>query len=168
MDSISHSMKTAIYPGSFDPITNGHLDVIDRGCRIFDKIVVAVARNAAKSPLFSPEERVELIQDNVKYSDKIEVMAFDGLIVDLAEQLGAVALIRGLRAVSDFEHEFQMAQMNRHLDDRIETIFLMPNERYFFTSSKLVKQVFKFTDRERNLIPANVHAALSAKFGHEQ
>ncbi len=161
-------MKIALYPGSFDPITNGHLDVIIRARRIFDKVVVAVARNAAKSPLFTSEERVALIQENVKDRSNIEVIAFDGLIVDLAEQLKAVALIRGLRAVSDFEHEFQMAQMNRHLDDKIETIFLMPNERFFFTSSNLVKQVFKFTDREKNLIPANVHAALSEKFGHNQ
>ena len=161
-------MKIAIYPGSFDPVTNGHLDVINRGRHIFDKVVVAVARNAAKDPLFTSQERVELIKENVKDRPNIEVIAFDGLIVDLAEQLNAVALIRGLRAVSDFEHEFQMAQMNRHLDDKIETIFLMPNERYFFTSSNLVKQVFKFTDRERHLIPANVHAALSEKFGHNQ
>lgn len=159
-------MKIAIYPGSFDPITNGHLDVINRGRRIFDKVVVAVARNAAKNPLFTSEERVELIKENVKDRPNIEVIAFDGLIVDLAEELNAVALIRGLRAVSDFEHEFQMAQMNRHLDEKIETIFLMPNEQFFFTSSNLVKQVFKFTDRERNLIPENVHAALSKKFGH--
>jgi len=159
-------MKKAIYPGSFDPITNGHIDVINRARRIFDKVVVAVARNAAKTPLFSSEERVELIRDNFTDRPNIEVLAFDGLIVDLAKKLEAVALIRGLRAVSDFEHEFQMAQMNRLLDEKIETIFLMPNERFFFTSSNLVKQVFQFTDRERHLIPANVHAALSAKFGH--
>ena len=158
----------AVYPGSFDPVTNGHLDVINRGRHIFDKVVVAVARNPGKDPLFTSAERVELIKENVKDRPNIEVIAFDGLIVDLAEQLNAVALIRGLRAVSDFEHEFQMAQMNRHLDDKIETIFLMPNERYFFTSSNLVKQVFKFTDREKHLIPANVHAALSEKFGHNQ
>ncbi len=160
-------MKKAIYPGSFDPITNGHLDVINRARRIFDKVVVAVARNASKSPLFSPEERVEMIRENLVGRPNIEVMSFDGLIVDLAVRENAVALIRGLRAVSDFEHEFQMAQMNRHLDDQIETIFLMPNERYFFTSSSLVKQVFKFSDRERHLIPENVHAALSKKFGHQ-
>jgi len=161
-------MKIAIYPGSFDPVTNGHLDVINRGRHIFDKVVVAVARNVGKDPMFTPQERVDLIKANVQNRPNIEVIAFDGLIVDLAEELNAVALIRGMRAVSDFEHEFQMAQMNRHLDDQIETIFLMPNERYFFTSSNLVKQVFKFTDREKHLIPANVHAALSLKCGHTQ
>ncbi|MFP4069083.1 MAG: pantetheine-phosphate adenylyltransferase [Opitutales bacterium] len=161
-------MKKAIYPGSFDPITNGHLDVINRARRIFDKVVVAVARNATKTPLFTPEERVELIRGNLENRPNIEVIAFDGLIVDLAREQRAVALIRGLRAVSDFEHEFQMAQMNRHLDEGIETIFLMPNEEFFFTSSNLVKQVFKFTDRERRLIPPNVHTALSKKFGHSK
>lgn len=159
-------MKIGIYPGSFDPITNGHLDVINRARRIFDKVVVAVARNAAKEPMFSPEERVQLIEENLHDRPNISVIAFNGLIVDLARELKAVALIRGLRAVSDFEHEFQMAQMNRHLDDSIETIFLMPNERYFFTSSNLIKQVFKFTDREKHLIPENVHQALSKKLGH--
>jgi len=159
-------MKIGIYPGSFDPVTNGHLDVINRARSIFDKVVVAVARNAAKEPLFSPEERVSLIEENLVNRPNISVIAFDGLIVDLAEKLKAVALIRGLRAVSDFEHEFQMAQMNRHLDDKIETIFLMPNERYFFTSSNLIKQVFKFTDREKHLIPENVHQALSDKLGY--
>ena len=159
-------MRIALYPGSFDPITNGHLDVINRARHIFDKVVIAVARNPEKVPLFSVEERVELIRTNVQQRPNIEVRAFDGLIVDLAAQLNAVALISGLRAVSDFEHEFQMAQMNRHLDETVETIFLMPNERYFFTSSSLVKQVFKFTAREKHLMPANVHAALCSKLGH--
>ncbi|MGB0745256.1 MAG: pantetheine-phosphate adenylyltransferase, partial [Opitutales bacterium] len=117
---------------------------------------------------FSPEERVRLIEENMVDRPNISVIAFDGLIVDLARELNAKALIRGLRAVSDFEHEFQMAQMNRHLDDKIETIFLMPNEQYYFTSSNLVKQVFKFTDREKHLIPKNVHRALSKKFGHSE
>lgn len=159
-------MKIGIYPGSFDPVTNGHLDVINRARRIFDKVVVAVARNPAKEPMFTSEERVKLIDENLANRPNISVIAFDGLIVDLARDLDAVALIRGLRAVSDFEHEFQMAQMNRHLDEKIETIFLVPNEQYFFTSSNLVKQVFKFTDREKHLIPENVHAALSKKLGH--
>jgi pantetheine-phosphate adenylyltransferase len=160
-------MKTAIYPGTFDPITNGHLDVIERACRIFDRVIVAVAKNESKGPLFTTEERIELVNGNVGTNPQVEVIAFNGLIVDLAEKMKAVALIRGLRAVSDFEYEFQMAQMNRHLDDKIETIFLMPNEEYFFTSSHLVKQVFKFTSREKRLIPANVHTALCQKFGHE-
>ena len=160
-------MKIGIYPGSFDPITNGHLDVINRAQRIFDEVIIAVARNSAKEPLFSTEERIDLIEGNLQGFSGVSVLAFDGLIVDLAKQTKAVALIRGLRAVSDFEHEFQMAQMNRHLDDSIETIFLMPNEQFFFTSSNLVKQVFKFTDRECRLIPSNVHAALSKKMGHD-
>ena len=160
--------KIGIYPGAFDPITNGHLDLIDRACRIFDKVVVAVARNTSKEPLFTPEERARLIEENLVNRPNISVIAFDRLTVDLARELDAVALIRGLRAVSDFEHEFQMAQMNRRLEEKIETIFLMTNERYFFTSSNLVKQVFRFTDREKGLIPGNVHAALSEKFGYNK
>lgn len=157
-------MKTAIYPGSFDPVTNGHLDVVGRARNIFDKVIVAVADNPMKTPLFTSPERVTMIEENVKDRSGIEVIAFNGLVVDLARELGAVALIRGLRAISDFEHEFQMAQMNRRLDERIETIFLMPNERYFFTSSSLVKQVFKFTNREKHLVPENVQTALSKRF----
>ena len=153
-------MKKAIYPGSFDPITNGHIDVIHRAQNLFDSIVIAVAKNPNKKPLFSVEERVQLIEENFQDAPNVAVIAFDGLIVDLAKDQKAIALIRGLRAASDFEYEFQMAQMNRHLNDQIETVFLMPNEKYFFTSSNLIKQVFEFTDRERLLIPKNVHTAL--------
>ena len=153
-------MRKAIYPGTFDPITNGHIDVIHRASNLFDSITVAVAKNASKQPMFDEEKRVQLIKENFEKSSNIEVIAFDGLIVDLADKLGAVALIRGLRVASDFEYEFQMAQMNRHLNDSIETVYLMPTEEHFFTSSNLIKQVFKFTDREKQLIPENVHQAL--------
>ena len=153
-------MRKAIYPGTFDPITNGHIDVIHRASNLFDSITVAVAKNASKQPMFDEEKRVQLIKENFKKSSNVEVIAFDGLIVDLADKLGAVALIRGLRVASDFEYEFQMAQMNRHLNDSIETVYLMPTEEHFFTSSNLIKQVFKFTDREKQLIPENVHQAL--------
>tara|TARA_B100002019_G_scaffold73129_1_gene63134 strand:- start:653 stop:1144 length:492 start_codon:yes stop_codon:yes gene_type:complete len=153
-------MKKAIYPGSFDPITNGHIDIINRASQLFDSITIAVAKNTNKKPLFDEALRVQLIRENFTENPKVSVIAFDGLIVDLAEQLGAIALIRGLRVASDFEYEFQMAQMNRRLNQQIETVYLMPNETYFFTSSNLIKQVFKFTDRERQLIPENVHRAL--------
>ena len=153
-------MRKAIYPGTFDPITNGHIDVIHRASNLFDSITVAVAKNASKQPMFDEEKRVQLIKENFEKLSNVEVIAFDGLIVDLADKLGAVALIRGLRVASDFEYEFQMAQMNRHLNDSIETVYLMPTEEHFFTSSNLIKQVFKFTDREKQLIPENVHQAL--------
>ena len=153
-------MRKAIYPGTFDPITNGHIDVIHRASNLFDSITVAVAKNTSKNPMFDEATRVQLIQENFKGSCNIEVIAFDGLIVDLADKLGAVALIRGLRVASDFEYEFQMAQMNRHLNEKIETVYLMPTEEHFFTSSNLIKQVFKFTDREKQLIPENVHQEL--------
>tara|TARA_B100001778_G_scaffold333034_1_gene340677 strand:+ start:1415 stop:1900 length:486 start_codon:yes stop_codon:yes gene_type:complete len=153
-------MKKAIYPGTFDPITNGHIDVIHRARSLFDSIIIAVANNTNKKPLFSTEKRVSLIEENFKDYPNVSVISFDGLIVDLAKENDAIALIRGLRAASDFEYEFQMAQMNRHLNDEIETVFLMPNEKYFFTSSNLIKQVFQFTDREKQLIPTNVHKAL--------
>lgn len=159
-------MSKAIYPGTFDPITNGHLDILRRACRIFDSVVVAVAPNVRKKPLFSVEERIRFIESNVADLN-VHVTQFEGLIVDFAHSIGAKALIRGLRAVSDFEFEFQMTQMNRDLDPEIETIFLMPGARYFFTSSTLMKQV-SFYDPERvaKFVPLNVAAGLMKKFGH--
>ena len=154
----------AIYPGTFDPITNGHLDVIQRACCIFDKLIVAIADNVAKTPLFSISERVSFISQNTQSISNLEIISFDSLTVDLAKKVGASVLIRGLRAVSDFEYEFQMAQMNRELDPQIETIFLMPNHQYFYTSSSLIKQIALYSpDRLTNLVPPNVILALENK-----
>lgn len=157
-------MRTALYAGTFDPVTRGHLDVLSRATRLFDKVIMAVAKNEHKRPLFSAQERVELIHPNIQNLPNVEVMSFDGLTVDFAKQMGAIAVIRGLRAVSDFEHEFQMAQMNRHLSPQLETIFLMPNQEYFYTSSSLVKQVARFTQNDLNrFAPDNVLAALKTR-----
>jgi pantetheine-phosphate adenylyltransferase len=160
-------MAIAIYPGTFDPVTNGHLDILQRATHIFERVVVGVAPNELKNPLFSAEERIEFIAANAKDLN-VEVRLFEGLVVDFARNNGATVLIRGLRAVSDFEFEFQMTQMNRDLDPGIETIFLMPGARYFFTSSTLMKQV-SFYDPERisKFVPLNVAAALKRKFNHQ-
>ena len=156
-------MDHAIYPGTFDPVTNGHLDVLSRACRLFSKVTIAIAESTSKNTLLSIDERLRLVKENLNDEEYAGVSAitFDGLLVDLAKQLNSNVMIRGLRATSDFEYEFQMAQMNRHLDDSIETIFLMPNEKYFFTSSSLYKQVAKYTDRETGLVPKNVHNTLT-------
>lgn len=160
-------MRTAIYAGTFDPITNGHLDILHRAKRIFDQVIIAVAPSPGKAPMFSVEERVELIRECVEGTPDIAVETFDGLLVDYARQRGAGALVRGLRAISDFEYEFQMTQMNRELDPEMETLFFMPNSDYYFTSSTIVKQVARF-DPERidRYIPLNVAAALKKRFGH--
>lgn len=154
-------MVIALYPGTFDPVTNGHLDVLSRARKLFDRVIVSVsAGNSGKQTAFDLETRISLIQDNVKSFDNVTVEPFDGLLVDYAKEMGAKVLVRGLRVVSDFEYEFQMAQMNRHLDSNIETIFLMPNEKYFYTSSQLIKQVHLFGKRETDLVPENVLSAL--------
>lgn len=155
-------MKTAIYPGTFDPVTYGHLDVLERASKILDHVVVAVSTDSLiKETAFDCKRRVGLIQQNIDHFGNVSVESFDGLLVDYANEIGASVVVRGLRAVSDFEFEFQMAQMNRHLDSVLETIFLMPNEKYFYTSSSLIKQVHLFGDRETGLVPPNVSKALS-------
>lgn len=154
-------MSTAIYPGTFDPVTNGHLDVLKRAAKMFSQVIVAVsADNSEKKTAFDCSTRVRLLIENIKDYANVEVEPFNGLLVDYAQRRGAGVVVRGLRAVSDFEYEFQMAQMNRYLDSDLETIFLMPNEKYFYTSSSLIKQVHLYGNRDTNLVPDNVCAAL--------
>ncbi|MDC3335328.1 pantetheine-phosphate adenylyltransferase [Opitutales bacterium] len=154
-------MSIAIYPGTFDPVTNGHLDVLKRASKMFEQVIVAVsADNTNKKTAFNCEKRVSMLSKNISGFLNVVVESFDGLLVDYAKGVGASVVVRGLRAVSDFEYEFQMAQMNRHLDPELETIFLMPNEKYFYTSSSLIKQVHLFGNRETDLVPENVSIAL--------
>jgi pantetheine-phosphate adenylyltransferase len=157
-------MRRAIYPGSFDPVTNGHLDVIGRARKLFDEIVVAVAHNDEKQALFSLEERLALLGDALDKIDHVRVAQFDGLLVDFAVAQKANAVIRGLRAVSDFEFEFQMALMNRKLEDSVETIFLMPKEEYTYLSSRLVKEIARLGGNVSSFVPRPVAEALAKKF----
>lgn len=143
----------AIYPGSFDPVTNGHLDLIARGSRIFDHLVVAVLRNSSKNPLFTVEERVEMLTEGVAGLGNVSVATFDGLLVDYARAEQAQAVLRGIRAISDYEYELQMALMNRRLAPELETIFLMPDGKYSFVSSRLVKEVFELGGSVKGLVP---------------
>jgi pantetheine-phosphate adenylyltransferase len=155
-------MKHCIYPGTFDPITNGHLDVLERAAKLFGRVTVAVAISSTKSPLFTADQRVALIRANVTKLANVEVVSFDGLLVEFARQQKANAIIRGLRALSDFEFEFNMALMNRHLEPEVETIFVMPAEAYSYTSSTLVKQIAKLGGDVANFVPPNVAQALKA------
>ena len=156
-------MRRAIYPGSFDPVTNGHLDVIERAAKLFDEVIVAVAVNEQKSSLFTADERAELLAGAVAGWKNVRVSRFDGLLVAFASQQGANAVVRGLRAVSDFEFEFQMALMNRKLDEQIETIFLMPAEKYTYLSSRIVKEISRLGGNVDAFVPASVAAALRGK-----
>jgi len=156
-------MRTAIYPGSFDPLTNGHLDVIQRATKLFDKVVVAVAKSESKRPLFSLEERLKLVQQAVRHLPHVESDAFDGLLVEYAVRRSASAVVRGLRAVSDFEFEFQLALMNRKLDGQVETIFMMPKDTYTFLSSRIVKEIARLGGDVSAFVPAHVRAALKKK-----
>ncbi len=157
-------MRHCIYPGTFDPITCGHLDVLARASRLFDRVTVAIADNLGKEPLFTAEERLEMIVPNVAAMKNVGVTRFGGLLVEFAVAHKADAIIRGLRALSDFEFEFNMALMNRHLEPTIETIFVMPNEQFSYTSSSLVKQVARFGGQVGHFVPPNVAQALKNKF----
>ena len=153
----------AVYPGSFDPLTNGHVDIILRGARLFDRIVVAILVNAEKSPLFTTAERVEIVGTVFKGLGNVEVDTFDGLLVDYMDRRRADVVVRGLRAISDFEFEFQMALMNRRLNSKVQTIFMMPSEQYTYISSRLIKEVFSLGGRVEGLVPALVEARLRDK-----
>ena len=157
-------MRSAIYPGSFDPVTNGHINLVHRGLAMFDKLIVAVARNMKKEPLFSIEERVDLLQRCLASETRIEIDTFDGLLVDYAERKGVPVLLRGLRAISDFEYEFQMANMNRKLSPRIETIFMMTSEDHFYISSGFVREVAILGGSVEGLVPDPVLQRLRERF----
>lgn len=153
----------AIYPGSFDPVTNGHLDIVERGLKLFDRIIVAILINPGKQALFSVSERLELLQAALEDFPNVEVDTFDGLLVDYASQRGAHAILRGMRAVSDFEYEFQLALMNRKLNREVQTVFLMTGLRWIFTSSSIIKEAAKFGGDIADMVPPVVHRRLIEK-----
>jgi pantetheine-phosphate adenylyltransferase len=155
--------RLAVFPGSFDPLTNGHVDIILRSAHLFERVIVAVLVNADKKPLFTSDERVAIVREVFKEYANVEVESFDGLLVEYAKRRRASAIVRGLRAVSDFEYEFQMALMNRHLEPTLETVFMMPAEQYTYLSSRLIKEVFQLGGEVRGLVPPAVERAMRAK-----
>ena len=157
-------MRIAVYPGSFDPITNGHLDVLQRAAKLFDRVIVAVAISESKHPLFSLDERVQMVAHAVRHLPNVEADSFQGLLEEYVELRSAQAVVRGLRAVSDFEFEFQLALMNRKLNERVETIFMMPKDTYTFLSSRIVKEMAQFGGDVSAFVPAHVRTALVGKF----
>ena len=156
--------RIAIYPGTFDPITNGHLDLIERANRIFDEVIIGVALSQKKKTLFTMEERLKMITSAVKRYKRVKVMAFEGLLVDFVEKNNGIAILRGLRAISDYEYELQMAHMNRRLKTDIETVFMMPSEEYSFLTSSIIKEVASFSGSLNGLVPKNVKNELKKKF----
>ena len=159
--------RVAIYPGSFDPVTNGHIDIVERGLRIFDKIVVAILHNPNKKALFTIEERMEMLQDCLKEFSNVEVDTFDGLLVDYACKRKAQAILRGLRALSDFDYEFQMALMNRRMNREIQTVFLMTGLRWIFTSSSIIREAARFGGNVNGMVPPLVCKKLKERFSHK-
>jgi len=157
-------MRTAIYPGSFDPLTNGHLDVLQRATKLFGRVIVAIAKSESKSPLFTPNERLALVKQAIVHLPNAEADSFDGLLVEYVVSQKAQAIVRGLRAVSDFEFEFQLALMNRNLNENIETIFMMPKDIYTFISSRIVKEIARLGGDVSPFVPLHVQAALKKKF----
>jgi pantetheine-phosphate adenylyltransferase len=163
-------MKTsiAIYPGSFDPVTNGHLDLIERGGKMFDRIIVAVLKNVEKEPLFSVPERIEMLREATNHWPNVEVDIFQGLLVDYARKKGAGVILRGIRAISDYEYELQMALMNRKLEPRLETVFMLPGESYSYLSSKLVREIARLGGPLKGLVPPAVETRLLEKLSGEK
>ena len=157
-------MRTAIYPGTFDPITNGHLDIIERASVMFDRVIVVIAVNSNKTPLFSKEERVVLVSDALSHLPNASVVLHEGLMIDCAREHSAIAIIRGLRAISDFEYEFQMALMNRKLEPSISTIFLMPHEKYTYLNSTIIREIAKYGSNVSDFVPECVAKKLKKKF----
>lgn len=162
---MNKAARIAVYPGTFDPITNGHIDIITRSLRMFDRVIVAIAVNAAKTPLFSLEERISLIQTCFAANERVEIDTTSGLIVDYVVRKNACAIVRGLRAVSDFDYELQLALMNRKLERRVETVFLMTGFRWIYISSSIIKDAARHGGDISGMVPAHVLAALRAKFG---
>jgi len=153
----------AVYPGSFDPVTNGHIDLIQRSAALFDNVLVAILRNTDKTPFFSVEERMEMLQDAIRGIKNVSVTSFEGLLVDFVERIGASVIIRGIRAISDYEYELQMALMNRRLSSKVETVFMLPAESYSFLSSRLVKEIAQLGGSIRGLVPEDVERRLGRK-----
>jgi pantetheine-phosphate adenylyltransferase len=161
-------MKLAIYPGTFDPITNGHLDILERAASVFETVYIAVANNILKNPLFSTEERISMIKSCTSHYPNMRITQFDGLVVDLAQKVGASIIIRGLRAISDFDYEFQMALMNRHMNDRIDTVFFMPHEDYTYLSSSTVREIVRLGGDVSAFVPKYVKEELIRKLRNKQ
>jgi pantetheine-phosphate adenylyltransferase len=164
-------MRRAIYPGSFDPVTNGHLDIIERGCKLFDEILIAILVHPDKQPMFTIEERREMLEEVLQDIDKgschLDVKDFQGLLVEYAVEHKADAIVRGIRAISDYEYELQMALMNRRLEPRLETVFMMPAEAYSYVSSRIVKEVFQLGGTINGLVPSSVEARMRTKLGRQ-